>query len=937
MSYETTESISLAEYHYNLVEILIKQQRWQEVIETCYKVLKLDPAFLPAYKTLGELLSKQEDWQGAVNCYQKALKLKPNSAELYHSLGWNLNQLDRWEEAAEALGKATRLNSEFSWSHNSLGEALMNLEKWEEAAVAFCKAIELNPDFPWSHYNLGDVLVAQGEIDQAIKAYQSALKLQADLPKLRQKLGQVLQQRSKLDSEAALECYLTAIEENPTDLDHYHKALSIQPESVELYCKLADRLKEQEQFQEAIVFYQLALQLKPDDQSILAKLEEVNNHRKYIEFKASVNKLVIPRSDKPKVSIVIPVYNKVDYTFRCLQSIAKHVQPTTAIEVLVMNDCSTDETEELLSQVKGLILVNNTENLGFLHNCNKGVSLAKGEYIYYLNNDTEIKPNCIESLLEVFANNEGVGAVGSKLMYPIGALQEAGGIVWNDSSGWNYGRMENPYDPKYNYLRPVDYCSAASLLVKKETLELLGGGFDPDFAPAYYEDTDLCFAIRNQLGLKVMYQPQSEVIHYEGISCGTDTGSGIKRYQVINAEKFQRKWEKALTNHHDNRGAEGILRASRRHAGDRTVLVIDAYLPYYDKESGSRRLFQLLQMFKQLNYHVIFVPNNGAFEKPYTLELENLQIEVLYTRDGYGKVVEEQIQERLPIIDFAWICRPELNQKYAPIMRQQPNIKVIYDTIDLHYLRMQRAWELSPQPRSMEKAREWLTMQQIELQMAREADLTITVTGTEKEILEQQEVENVAVIPNIHHPYRGDKPSFQERSGLLFIGGYNHPPNIGAVIWLCQEIMPIVWQKLPDLKVTLLGSNPPEKVKQLANDPRVSVPGFIHDVSPYFLSHRVFVAPLKYGAGMKGKIGQSLEFGLPIVSTAIGTEGMNLVPEKDALEANNTQDFVEAILRLYQDEKLWDEIANNSLQAISAYFPENVKGQLNELMNQLGG
>ena len=934
MSYETKESASLAEYNYNLVEILVKQKRWQEAIEACVKVIKLDPAFLPAYKTLGELLSQQEDWEGAVNCYQKALELQPNSAEFYHSLGWNLNQLEKWEKAAEALEKATRLNPDFSWSHNSLGEALMNLEKWDQAAVAFRKAIKLNPDFPWSHYNLGDVLVAQGEIDQAIKAYQSALKLQADLPKLRQKLGQVLQQRSKLDSEAALECYLTAIEENPTDLDHYHKALSIQPESVELYCKLADRLKEQEQFQEAIVFYQLALQLKPDDKSILAQLEQVNNHRKYIEFKASVDKLVIPHSDKPKVSIIIPVYNKVDYTFRCLQSIAKNVQTTTAIEVLVMNDCSTDETEELLSQVKGLVLVNNTENLGFLHNCNKGVSLAKGEYIYYLNNDTEIKPNCIESLLEVFANNEGVGAVGSKLMYPIGALQEAGGIVWNDSSGWNYGRMENPYDPKYNYLRPVDYCSAASLLVKKETLELLGGGFDPHFAPAYYEDTDLCFAIRNQLGLKVMYQPKSEVIHYEGISCGTDTGSGIKRYQVINAEKFQRKWEKALIAHHDNRGAESVPRASRRQAGDRTVLIIDAYLPYYDKESGSRRLFQLLQMFKQLNYHVIFVPNNGAFEKPYTLELEDLQIEVLYTRDGYGKVVEKQIQERLPMIDFAWICRPELNQKYAPIMRQQPNIKVIYDTIDLHYLRMQRAWELSPQPRSMEKAREWLTMQQIELQMAREADLTITVTGTEKEILEQQEVENVGVIPNIHHPYRGDKPSFQERSGLLFIGGYNHPPNIGAVIWLCEEIMPIVWQKLPELKVTLLGSNPPEKVKELANDSRVSVPGFIHDVSPYFLSHRVFVAPLQYGAGMKGKIGQSLEFGLPIVSTAIGTEGMNLVPERDALEANNTQDFAEAILRLYQDEQLWNSIANNSLQAISAYFPENVKGQLNELMNQ---
>lgn len=276
-----------------------------------------------------------------------------------------------------------------------------------------------------------------------------------------------------------------------------------------------------------------------------------------------------------------------------------------------------------------------------------------------------------------------------------------------------------------------------------------------------------------------------------------------------------------------------------------------------------------------------------------------------------------------------------MNQKYAPIVRQQPKIKIIYDTIDLHYLRLQRAWELLPQPRSMEKAKEWLMMQQTELTMAHEADVTITVTATEKELLEEQAVENIAVIPNIHSPYQGEKPDFSERSSLLFIGNYNHPPNVRAVILLCEEIMPIVWQKLPEVKVTLLGNNPPEEVKQLAHDYRVSVPGFIPDVSPYFLSHRVFVAPLQYGAGMKGKIGQSLEFGLPIVSTAIGTEGMNLVNQKDVIEANSTQDFAEAILRLYEDKMLWNQIASTCEQAIYDDLPESFKSNLKELMEQL--
>jgi glycosyltransferase involved in cell wall biosynthesis len=304
-------------------------------------------------------------------------------------------------------------------------------------------------------------------------------------------------------------------------------------------------------------------------------------------------------------------------------------------------------------------------------------------------------------------------------------------------------------------------------------------------------------------------------------------------------------------------------------------------------------------------------------------------IEVLYFTHKQADW-QLRLERRLSVIDLAWVCRPELCAKYFPVLQKQPNIKLIYDTIDLHFLRLKRRWELSS-PKTRADQEEWQEMQISEVEAAKTADLTIVVTAVEQKILENLGVNNVQVIPNIHHIYDHPIPKFSDRRDILFIGGYYHTPNIDAVTWLCREIMPLVWAKHPEIKLTLLGSNPSPQVKALKND-RVSVPGYIKDVEPYFLNHRIFVAPLRYGAGMKGKIGHSLSYGLPTVTTPIGAEGMGLISGFNALIADRSDTFAESILQLYTDESLWQGISDKAIAAVRQYSPEAVKDKISSVI-----
>ena len=626
--------------------------------------------------------------------------------------------------------------------------------------------------------------------------------------------------------------------------------------------------------------------------------------------------LAFPQFDEKEVTIIIPVYNQCEHTFRCLESVLKN--STVPYEVIVVDNASDETTAQMLDAMQGIRVISNKENQGFVTACNQGAEAGEGENYLFLNNDTEVTQGWLEAMLRPLEAKKA-GIVGAKLVYPDGRLQESGNIIWQDGTGWNYGRDDEPDLPQYSYLREVDYCSGACLLVKKDLWKELGG-FDRRYIPAYYEDTDLCFAAR-QKGYKVIYQPEARVIHWEGVSAGKDIDKGYKRYQQVNLGKFSEKWQEVLSRDHF-KGPEDLYLARER-GFEKRVLVVDHYVPTFDMDSGSLRMFSLIKIFMEIGYKVIFWPENKAYHERYTRKLQRIGVEVLYGEIDF----EEYLKSYGQYIDLIFLSRPHVAVNFIYAAKTHTKARIIYDTVDLNFVREKRKAVIEAQKSSQY----WKDM---ELFLAHQADETLVVSPVEKEILEEEGLEGkISVVTNIHTPESSYKP-FDQRKGLMFIGGFVHLPNEDGIVWFVESIFPLIERKLSDVALYIVGSHPTERVKSLASS-RVIVTGYVQDVGPYFQKARVFVCPLRYGAGIKGKIGQSMSYGLPVVTTPIGAEGMGLTDGHDALIADDEEAFAQKVIKVYQDRKLWENLSLNAMALIEKnYSPAAVRKALTALLKR---
>ena len=631
-----------------------------------------------------------------------------------------------------------------------------------------------------------------------------------------------------------------------------------------------------------------------------------------------------PMTDTPRVSIIIPTYGQVDHALRCLASLAA-APPAVAFEVLLVDDASGDPRVASLAQVRGIRFTQRTQNLGFLRSCNAAAAEARGAFLFFLNDDTEVMPGAIDALVRLLEARPDAGMVGARLLYPDGVQQEAGGIMWRDGTGWNYGNRDDPRKPEYNYVREVDYVSGAAIMLPHARWTEMGG-FDEHFLPAYCEDSDLAFRLR-AAGWKVLYQPQAMVIHHEGASHGTDTRSGVKAHQVTNTHKLLVRWRETLEREAFAPG-QRILRARDR-AGDRhlghpaghpvgrkVTLVIDHYIPEPDRDAGSRTMLAFIDALLATGRVVKFFPANLYPTPGYLEALQQRGVEVLYR--PWVSDFTSWIAANGAEVDEVLLSRPGIAVEMLGPLRAHCRAPIVFYGHDLHFARMRLQPGAMHNPLKREAIEQ---MQELERRTWRMVDQVLYPSEEEAAQVRALEpgVRAQAIAAYALPPPIVPQAAPPEAS-VIFVAGFRHQPNVDAALWLAKDILPLLRRALPGTRLVLAGSNPPPEVLALAGE-GVEVTGFISDeeLARRYATARVSLCALRVGAGVKLKVVEAMHAGVPVVTTSVGAQGLPGLAEVCDI-VDTAAGLAEATLRLLRDDTLWLERAQAQTGYVAAHF-----------------
>jgi GT2 family glycosyltransferase len=630
-------------------------------------------------------------------------------------------------------------------------------------------------------------------------------------------------------------------------------------------------------------------------------------------FLATPARLRLPRAERPQVSIVLVLYNQAELTFGCLASIAETLADgDLGVEVVILDNASTDRTSELLERIDGAEIIRSDTNQHFLKGVNRAAGMATGRTLLLLNNDAQLLPGAVAAALRTLDAEEDIGAVGGRIILPDGTLQEAGSILWNTGAAAGYGRGQDPNGPDAMFQRDVDYCSGAFLLTPMSVWRELGG-FDEAFAPAYYEETDYCVRLWKS-GRRVVFDPDVAIIHYEFGSSGS-TEAALAQQQVNHRIFVQR--------HRDWLDLQfppdplNVLAARTARSDSPRVLVIEDRVPKVELGSGYPRANRLLHELVEAGAEVTLFPCHRVPETWHSVRRAlDKRIEVLIKAEA--SQIGAYLEARREHFDAIIVCRPHNMAALERAVGFQRDLigrtRVIYDAEALFVTRdlQQRA---ASGHAATESERHRLVAE--EAALTRLADSVLSVSGAERETLENYGAKEVLILGHAldETPL---ETGFEERQRIVFLGAIHQEeaPNADAVRWFAQDILPGLRRKLdPATRLSVVGLNRAPSIAAM-NGGELELRGMVDDLRAALSDARVMVVPTRLGAGIPHKVHQAAALGIPMVVTGLIADQLGWQDGQEVLVADDSAAFAEAVARLYRDQALWERLRRGALDRV---------------------
>jgi GT2 family glycosyltransferase len=639
--------------------------------------------------------------------------------------------------------------------------------------------------------------------------------------------------------------------------------------------------------------------------------------------------------DDPRVSVVIVTHGGWEVARRGLEALVRNTD--LCFEVVIVDNASPDGTaDRLRDEVDGAKLLFNDTNTGFGAACNQGAEAARGELLCFLNSDALVEPDWLPPLLETL-QRDGVGAAVPMLLNEDGTIQEAGSVI--DSVGWAIalGGGDDPERFEYRFAREVDFGSAACMLVRRADFVDVGG-FDEAYEPAYFEDVDLCFKLKER-GLRTMYEPRSRVVH---VRFGSGNWDAARELMTKNRHVFYRRWAGRLLERPRLLEVASMPRrlvAGRDAEALERFLVLDDRVPHTDRGSGDPRMAALLTELSDLwpEARITLCATDGREAERYAGPLLAMGVEIVVPPVDWNLWFEHRRYH----YSVAIVSRGQNWDRFDDLLRNtQPQALRVFDTEALSFRRLElQSGVAESREEQAHFTAQGTLMRQWEMRALQEADAIFSVTLEEQELISQVTPDTPAfVLPGVVEVAESP-PGFEERRDLLFFGGFlagTGSPNEDALLYLVNEIMPLLWEHEPDLVLHVVGADVTPAVQALDGE-RVNVVGFAEDPREWFDRTRLHVSPLRFGAGVKQKLLDTMAAGLPFVTTEVGAEGLQLGGLEPLLVADDPAEIAGLVHELYTDAHRWARVQVELLDVTAEWFGrERFRRTLVEALSQVG-